>query len=99
MARRAKLGLAVGLVLIAVPAGRWVRHTLRWQSPTERAHRLCRECGLDDDQINRLIDTKRDAGLTREEELNLLYAPFGDRAEAEPCAEAVLDAADSPEWP
>jgi hypothetical protein len=96
MANRLKLIAAVVLVVIAIPAGRWVRHTRPWESAIQRAHRLCREGGLDDDEINRLIETKSDAGLTREQELDLLYATFEDRADAElcePCAEAVLDVA------
>ncbi len=96
MARRVKLAVAVVRVVSAMPAGRWVRHTRPWESPIQRAHRLCRECGLDDDEVDRFIDTKRNAGLTREQELDLFYATFEDEADAElsePCAVAVLDAA------
>ena len=96
MANRLKLIAAVVLVVIAIPGGRWVRHTRPWESPTERAHRLCRECGLDDDEIDRLIAEKRIAGQTREQELDLFYATFESGAIAElcePCVEAVLDAA------
>lgn len=52
---------------------------------------------LDDDEIDRRIDTKRDPGLTRGQgELDLFYATFGDQGEAipyEPCVEAMLDTA------
>lgn len=65
-------------------------------SPTGRAYRLCVACGLTGDEIDRLIDTKRHAGQTREQQLDLFYATFEARADAEPCepcAEVVLDAA------
>ena len=56
MSNRLKLIAAVVLLVIAIPAGRWVRHARPWETSTQRAHRLCSECGLDDDEIDRLID-------------------------------------------
>lgn len=46
MANRLKLISAVVLVVIAIPAGRWVRHTRPWESAIQRVPRLYRECGL-----------------------------------------------------
>lgn len=60
MANRLKLISAVVLVVIAIPAGRWVRHTRPWESAIQRVPRLYRECGLDDDEINRLIAIRRE---------------------------------------
>lgn len=96
MANRLKLIAAAVLVVIAIPAGRWVRHARPWESSIQRAHRLCRECGLGEDEIGRLIAAKMNAGQTREQELDSFYATFENRANAEPCgpcAEAVLNAA------
>ncbi len=59
--------------------------------------RLCSECRLDDAETDRLIDTTQHATLTREDLLALFYDTFEKLADAEhcePCAEAVLDAAD-----
>ncbi len=67
-----------------------------WESATTRAHRLCSECGLTAGEVDGLIETMRLSTLTREENLELFYATFEDRSQAElcePCAEAVLDAA------
>lgn len=96
MTKRSRTILAAALIPVAFCTGLWLRYTRPWESPIERAHRLCRECGLDDDEIDRLIDTKRHAGLMREQELDLFYTTFEDRADAElckTCAEAVLDEA------
>ncbi len=95
MARRIKFAAAVGLVVIAIPAGRWMRHTRPWETPTERAHRLCDTCGLDDDQIDQLMDEFGDPTLSREQALALFLDSFENPAAAEPCmpcVEAVMDA-------
>ena len=71
--------------------------TRPWESDIERAHRLCGACGLPTNEINQLIDDVRHSTLAREENLELFYATFKDRADAklcEPCAEAALDAAE-----
>ncbi len=60
-----------------------------------RAHRLCSECGLDADEIDRFIDELGDPALGRFEALAVLFASFENPAAAEPCmpcVEAVLDA-------
>jgi hypothetical protein len=83
------------LVVLAFPAGRWVRSRY-WESPEQRTLRLCRSCGLNDTQITALIDDIRHTTLTREAALALLFATFGNAADAEmclPCGEAVLTAA------
>ena len=96
MAKHAKTILAAAMIPIAFGAGLWLRFTKPWESPTGRAHRLCRACGLDDAEIKWLIDAKSGTEQTREQELELFYDTFEQRAEAElcePCAEAMLDAA------
>ncbi len=73
MARRIKLTVAVVLVVSAIPAGRWVRHTRPRESATERAHRLCSECGLTPAEIDRLIDPFSHPTLTRGPAIELFY--------------------------
>ncbi len=63
---------------------------------TEWAYRLCGECGLTSDDVDWLINANRNSTLSREQSLELFYATFEDRRDAElcePCTEAVLDAA------
>ncbi len=96
-ARRFKLAAAVVLVVLAIPAGRWMRHARPWESAKARAHRLCGECGLEADEIDGLIDESSHPTLTREQAMELFYDTFDnddpDPRSCEPCAEAVLDAA------
>ncbi len=76
--------------------GRWVRHARPWETLTQRAHRLCDKCGLDDDEIDRLIDEFRDPRLSREQALALFFGTFENPAAAElcmSCVKAVMDAA------
>ncbi len=92
--RRIILVLAFFAVVVAWPVGRWVRHAGPWETLTQRAHRLCDECGLDDDEIDRLIDEFRDPRLSREQALALFFDTFENPADGEPCmpcVEAVLD--------
>ena len=96
-AKRIKLGVAVALVVAAIPAGVWLRVVRPWETLTERAHRLCGECGLTPDEVDGLIEEFSHPTLRREQAMELFYAMFKDQADAEvcePCANAVLDAAD-----
>ena len=80
-------------VLFAVSG--WLILARPWESPTEWAYRLCIECGLTSDEVDWLIDAHRNSTLSREQSLELFYATFEDRADAElcePCTQAVLDA-------
>ena len=89
------------IILIVVPfvlaAGFWFRRAQPPESPRDRANRICQACGLNRQEVNRLIDEVRHAMLTGEEKLNLFRAQFDDPSDAdlrEPCAAAILDAAD-----
>ena len=97
-AKRIKLGIAVALVVLAIPAGRWLRHARPWESAKARAHRLCGECGLTPEEIDGLIDEFSHPTLSREQAMELFNGTFDEDdppAElCEPCANAVLDAAD-----
>ncbi len=67
------------------------------ETPTERAHRLCTQCGHTPEGVDWLIDAARDSPLDREAALRLHREQYSDPAQAdlcEPCAVAVLDAAE-----
>ena len=49
-------------VLFAVSG--WLILGRPWESPTEWAYRLCGECGLTSDEVDRLIDVNRHSTLT-----------------------------------
>ncbi len=94
--RRIVLAVAFCAAVAAWPVGRWVRQTGLRETPTQRAHRLCSECGLDDDEIDRLMDDLGDPALTRAQALAVFFGTFENPAAAKPClpcAQAVLDAA------
>ena len=74
----------------------WLILARPWESLTELAYRLCGECGLTTDEVDWLIDANRHSTLSRGHSLELFYATFENRRDAElcePCTEAVLDAA------
>ena len=97
-AKRIKIGVAVALVVLAIPAGLWLRVERPWETLTERAHRLCIECGLTPDEVDGLIDEFSRPTLRREQAMELFHATFDEDDPppklCEPCANAVLDAAD-----
>lgn len=95
MTRRTKVILAALCLPAALALGLAIRWTRPWESPGQRAVRICRECGLSVPDIEGLIKTMRSSPGSREEKLRALCATFPDRADAEPCvpcSEAVLDA-------
>ncbi len=73
------------------------------ETPTGRAHRLCRVCGLEPDEIDRLILIMRDSPGDRATLTRLWEQTYGDDVEALEesrelcggCVEAILDAAES----
>lgn len=44
------------------------------ESLSDRAYRLCGQCGLEPDDVDTLIDNSRRAKLTREEQIQLFEA-------------------------
>ena len=98
MTRRVKTILSAALIPIAVAAGLCLRWSRPWESPTQRAYRLCRQCSdLGPAEVDDLVETVRMAPGTRADKLRLFVDQFDDEADAtycEPCTEAVLDAAD-----
>jgi len=96
MTDRTKVTISALCLPVALGLGLAVRWTRSWDSPNQRAIRLCRECDLAAAETQGLVEAMRGAPATREVKLAEFYATFPDRAAAEPrkpCAEAVLDAA------
>ena len=99
LARRAAV-LAIMLLTVGLFAWRMVsRNSPAAETPAERVHRLCTECGLGPNEIERLIDSFTDTSPTREEALRLFEDAHPDPARLktarEPClkcVEAILDA-------
>ena len=96
MGNRARIVFVVFLVPLSLGGGFWLRFNRPWESATERAYRICRECGLEDEEIAWLIETKTKSSLTRDEEIELYLQTFNgdDQAVSSepcmPCVEAVL---------
>ncbi len=96
MGKRFRQALAC-LFLLTFGVGVWVVFARPFESPRDKALRLCGECGLDVDEIDWLIDTMRHSTLTRAENLSLFRAQYEREADAdfcEDCAVAVMDAAE-----
>ena len=100
MGRRIKFAAAVVVVLIATPAGRWMRRTRPWETPIESAYRVCGECGLATAEVDGLIREVRGGELGREQAIKLWVRTYDDPARLEQarelcggCVDAVLDAA------
>jgi hypothetical protein len=88
------------LLTVGLFAWRMVsRNSLTAETPAERAHRLCTECGVGHNEIERLIDSFTDTPPTREEALRLFEDAHSDPARLKAarelclkCVEAILDA-------
>lgn len=78
--RRIMLAAAFFAAVVAWPVGRWDRQTRPWETLTHRVHRLCDKCGLDDDEIDRLMDEIGDPALSREQALALFFDTFENPA-------------------
>ena len=90
--------LAIMLLTVGLFAWRMVS---RVETPTERAHRLCKERGLNRDEIDWLIDNFTNTPLTREEAVRLFEDTYSDPAKLEAarepcvdCVEAILEVRD-----
>ena len=98
MNRRVKVALSAAAIPIAVVVGLNTIYYRPFESPTQRAYRLCGECGWARNEIDWLIDANRYSTLTREQSLELFRDQFDDEMDAEycaPCTTAILDAADA----
>ncbi len=75
----------------------WIVLARPFESPRDKALRLCGECGLEAAEIDWLIDGSRHTTLTQAENLALFRAQFERPADADfcqDCAVAVMDAAE-----
>ena len=100
MARHTKTILAVAWIPVAFVVGLWLGYARPWETATERAYRLCGECGQPAEIVDWLIDSNRHSTLTRAESIALWESTYtdGDKLKEAhelcmPCVEAVLDAA------
>ena len=96
---RRSLKAVACLFLLTFGVGVWLVLARPFESPRDRAHRLCGECGLDVDEIDWLIDSSRHTALTRAENLVLFRAQYerpADTDSCQDCAVAVMDAGDKP---
>jgi len=99
--RRAAV-LAIMLLTVGLFAWRMVsRVSQAAETPAERARRLCKECDLGHNEIERLIDSFTDTPLTREKAVRLFEGTYTDPAKLEaarelcvPCVEAILEVRD-----
>ena len=88
-------------MLLAVGAGLWFQFERPRESLTDSVFRICNACGLEESEIDSLIDIKSRSPLTREQEIELYHKTFtGDEPPANaklclPCVEAVLDAVEN----
>ena len=91
------LFIILGLVTLAFVVVGTVYRAHLWESPKERAHRLCDGCGLSWAELENLIDDIRGPSF-RDTKLRHSRAAFDDPEQAEPwesCGEAQVDAADA----
>ncbi len=96
MAKRMAQSVAC-LFLLAFGVGVWIVFARPFESPRDKALRLCGECGLDVAEIDWLIDGSRHTTLTRAENLALFRAQYERAADTDfcqDCAVAVMDAAE-----
>ena len=95
MAKRSTKAVVGMLPILFVVSG-WLIVARPWESPMERAYRVCSECGISNIEVAWLIGVMRESPKTREEKLEAFRVRFADPDDltwCEPCAEAVLDAA------
>ena len=97
MTRRTKVALSAAMLPIAVIVGLNTIFYRPFESPLERAYRLCRQCSdLERAEVDDQIQTVRLAPGTRTDKLRLFRDPFDNPDDAKactPCTEAILDAA------
>ncbi len=89
---------AACLLLLTFGVSVWIVLARPFESPRDKALRLCGECGLEAAEIDWLIDTMRHSTLTRAENLALFRAQYerpADAGSCEDCAFAVMDAAEA----
>ena len=96
MAKRITQALAC-LFLLTFGVGVWIVFARPFESPRDKAQRLCGGCGLDVAEIDQLIDDVQHSTLSRAENLALFRAQYERPADADSCqdcAVAVLDSAE-----
>ncbi len=85
MRQRLKLVAAAATVPLGLGLGLWLRFERPWESPTERAVRLCVECGHEEDGVFQMIGNVQLRERTREGEIAAFRDLFDNPAEADLC--------------
>ena len=93
--------MVVGMLPVMFAVTGWMFLTRPWESPIDRAYRLCGECGLPYTDVDRLVAENRASTLTREEAVKLWEGTYADsdvladpRELCMPCVDAVIRAAE-----
>lgn len=98
MTHRVRIALSAAMIPVALIVGLNTLFYKPFESPTQRAYRLCRQCSdLEPAEVDDQILTVRLAPGTREDKLRLFIDQFDNPDDAmacTPCTEAILDAAD-----
>ena len=99
MTHRSRVILSAAAIPVVLAVGLSPIFYKPFVSPTQRAYRVCAQCAdLEPDEVDRQIDAVRSAPGSRADKLRLFIVQYDDPADAKdcaPCAEAVLDAAES----
>ena len=97
MTRRVKVALSAVAIPFVLAAGLSPIFYRPFETPTQRACRLCRQCAdLEPAEVDEQIAAARLAPGTREDKLQLFIDQFDDPDDAKactPCTEAILYAA------
>ena len=93
--RRFSVNRVVGVMAVLSLVVLFIRP---WDTPEVRAYRTCADCGFSEGETGKLIATIREAGLTREQAMELWRETAEPLAveECTPCAEAIADVACEP---
>ena len=77
MAKRSTNGV-VGMLAVMFAASGWLFLARPWESPIDRAYRLCGECGLPSSEVDGLLGIMRENPTTRADKLEEFRKLFDD---------------------
>ncbi len=93
--------MVVGMLPVMFAVSGWMFLARPWESPVDRAYRLCGVCGLPSSDVDRLIAENRASTLTRGEAVKLWEGTYSDpdgladaRELCMPCVDAVIRVAE-----
>ena len=98
MAKRSAWALG-GKVPVLLAVTGWLVLARPWETRTERAYRVCRDCAdLPQGEVDRLVETMRVSPGSRDAKLDVFRRQFDDPTDTEACelcAQAILDAGET----